>query len=600
MLLTLDFETYYDVRLQLGKMSTMEYINDPEFKVHGVGLKFDDAPAEWYSADEVQEVLSTVDWEDCQLLCHNASFDGAVLAAKYGYHPAYYLDTSAMSRGLYPGQSSSLKNVAIRLWPDDESMRKGDDLVKSKGVFDLPPDIEDSLAHYCIQDAELTYAIYKQFEGKVPKSELDLIDLTTRMFTHPRMMIDREQLTAYMDQERGNAEQKIKASGVEPEVLRSNPKFADYIENTLELVVPTKVSPTTGENIPALGKNDAGFQQLCEMYPEYNNVWEARIAAKSRLTETRAQRFLSASNPDDTIGIPLRYYAAHTGRFGGSDSLNFQNMPRNSQLRKCLISPKNHLIYVADLSNIEARMLAWLAGQNDLLDQFRTGEDVYSSFASSIYDREITKDNDPTERFVGKTAVLGLGYGMGWKKFQSTLALGAAGPVVNLEQEKTWQIVNAYRSKFFRIPILWEQCNTFLIDMLSGAEYQHGVLGIKKERITLPNGMSLYYKDLNRGPEGFEFDSGRGSTYTYGGKITENIVQALSRIVVTDALLRIDREVKDANVCLTVHDEIVCVAPEDNPQERLQEIIDIMCIPPSWAENLPLAAEGGYDKGYSK
>ena len=600
MLLTLDFETYYDVRLQLSKMSTMEYINDPEFKVHGVGLKFDDAPAEWYSADEVQEVLSTVDWEDCQLLCHNASFDGAVLAAKYGYYPAYYLDTSAMSRGLYPGQSSSLKNVAIRLWPDDESMRKGDDLIKSKGVFDLPPDIEDSLADYCIQDAELTYAIYKQFEGKVPHSELDLIDLTTRMFTRPCMMIDREQLTAYMDQERGNAEQKIKASGVEAEVLRSNPKFSDYIENTLKLVVPTKASPTTGKNIPALGKNDAGFQQLCEMYPEYNNVWEARIAAKSRLTETRAQRFLSASNPDDTIGIPLRYYAAHTGRFGGSDSLNFQNMPRNSQLRKCLISPKDHLIYVADLSNIEARMLAWLAGQNDLLDQFRTGEDVYSSFASNIYDREITKDNDPTERFVGKTAVLGLGYGMGWKKFQSTLALGAAGPVVNLEQEKTWQIVNAYRSKFFRIPILWEQCNTFLIDMLSGAEYQHGVLGIKKERITLPNGMSLYYKDLNRGLDGFEFDSGRGNTYTYGGKITENIVQALSRIVVTDALLRIDSEVKDANVCLTVHDEIVCVAPEDNPEERLQEIIDIMCIPPSWAENLPLAAEGGYDKGYSK
>ena len=599
MLVTLDFETYFDVRLSLTKMTTMQYINDPEFKVWGASLKFDDLPAEWYGETDIEEAISQVNWDEASLLCHNTAFDGAVLAQHYGYTPKYYLDTSSMARGIYPGHSSSLKNTAIRVFPDDESKRKGDDLSKAKGIYDLPPEIEEALASYCVQDSELTYAIYQAIKDNLPQSEMDLIDQTIRMFVEPQLILDRERLTSYMDGEKANSEKAISDSGVAREVLSSNAKFSLYIEETLGLIVPTKKSPTTGKDIPALGKNDAGFQQLAKMYPQHNNIWDGRTAVKSRLKETRAKRFLDAANPDNKIGIPLRYYAAHTGRYGGSDKLNFQNMPRGSELRKCLRSPKGHYLYVADLSNIEARMLAWLSGQDDLLEQFRTGTDVYSAFASSIYDREIHKDDDPTERFVGKTAVLGLGYGMGWKKFQSTLALGAAGPVVEVEDEKAWQIVNAYRSKFWRIPHLWSVCSQFLIDMLSGADNAYSVLRTEKNKIILPNSMCLYYEGLTSTRDGFQFSSGNKTTYTYGGKITENVVQALSRIVVTDALLRLSK-IADIKVCLTVHDEIVCIAPEENPEQRLQQIIDTMCIAPSWAKDLPLAAEGGYDRAYSK
>ena len=409
MLVTLDFETYFDVRLSLTKMTTMQYINDPEFKVWGASLKFDDLPAEWYGESDIEEAISQVNWDEASLLCHNTAFDGAVLAQHYGHTPKYYIDTSSMARGIYPGHSSSLKNTAIRVFPDDESKRKGDDLSKAKGIYDLPPEIEEALASYCVQDSELTYAIYQAIKDNLPQSEMDLIDQTIRMFVEPQLILDRERLTIYMDGEKANSEKAISDSGVAREVLSSNAKFSLYIEETLGLIVPTKKSPTTGKDIPALGKNDAGFQQLAKMYPQHKHVWDARTAVKSRLKETRAKRFLDAANPDNKIGIPLRYYAAHTGRYGGSDKLNFQNMPRGSELRKCLCSPKGHYIYVADLSNIEARMLAWLSGQDDLLEQFRTGTDVYSAFASSIYDREINKDDDPTERFVGKTAVLGLG-----------------------------------------------------------------------------------------------------------------------------------------------------------------------------------------------
>ena len=156
------------------------------------------------------------------------------------------------------------------------------------------------------------------------------------------------------------------------------------------------------------------------MYPQFQHVWDARKAVKSRIAETRAQRFIDATHDDGTISVPLRYYAAHTGRFGGTEKINMQNMPRNSELRKALCAPPGHLVFVADLSNIEARMLAWLADEDDLLAQFAAGDDIYSNLATEIYGRPINKHDDPTERFVGKTAVLGLGYGMGANKFRAT------------------------------------------------------------------------------------------------------------------------------------------------------------------------------------
>ena len=109
LLVTLDFETYYDVKLSLTKMTTMEYVKDPKFKVWGAGIKVGDEPTEWYGADDVEDALRQFDWSDVMLLCHNTLFDGYILARHYGITPAYYLDTAAMARGAVPGQSASLK-----------------------------------------------------------------------------------------------------------------------------------------------------------------------------------------------------------------------------------------------------------------------------------------------------------------------------------------------------------------------------------------------------------------------------------------------------------------------------------------------------------
>jgi DNA polymerase len=423
------------------------------------------------------------------------------------------------------------------------------------------------------------------------------------MFCEPVLKIDRERLIAYHHQEATRAEELIEASGISREVLASNDKFVKHLES-LGITVPVKKSPATGEMIPAFGKADAGWKQLCAMYPQHRNLWDARTAAKSRITETRAKRFLDAAHHDDTLSVPLRYYAAHTGRFGGTDKLNMQNLPRGSELRKCLVAPEGHLIYVADLSNIEARMLAWLAGQDDLLQQFRRGEDIYSNFATKIYGRPINKTDNPTERFVGKTAILGLGYGMGHNKFKATLESGAAGPAMQISENDAMNVVFTYRSTYDLIPVLWSRLENMLKSTLHrdnfGTSYRD-VLTIQERALVLPNGMALRYENLQMSPTGLTYTT-RGAVQetTYGGRITENVIQALSRIVITDSLLRLSNKIPGGRVALTVHDEVVIVAPDTDPDATMNLIIEDMCTPPRWALSLPLAAEGGYDRKYSK
>lgn len=602
-LVTLDFETYYDPKVSLTKLTTMDYIRHSKFKVWGVGIKIEDEPTEWYGEDEVEDAINEINWSNTKVVCHNTPFDAYILTQYYKVIPAYYIDTAAMSRGMWPGQSARLKDVAERLFPDDPSMRKGDELVMAKGIYDLPPDIEEAIAGYCIQDVDLTYAIYQKMSKAYPQSELDIIDLTTRMFCEPSLKIDRERLTTYHEQEFNNAEALIAASGYDRKQLSSNQQFSEIIES-LSIVVPTKPSPSNPDKkIPALGKNDAGFKQMATMYPEHKHLWDARIAVKSRLTETRSKRFLDAADPvTDLIPAPIRYYAAHTGRFGGTEKLNMQNLPRGGELRKCLIAPEGHLIYVADLSNIEARMLAWLAGETELLEQFRKGDDIYSNFASKIYNRPINKHNDPTERFVGKTAILGLGYGMGHEKFKATLKSGAMGPAMEFTEEEARNVVHTYRSSYSGIKMLWTKLEDFLRQSLHRDNYgnTYGPLTIAEQTIVLPNGMGLRYHKLRHSMNGLTFESRGKPEYTYGGKITENVIQALSRIIITDSMFRLSNSIPNGKVALTVHDEVVIVAPDTNPHATMEKIINDMCQPPSWAPDIPLDAEGGFDTRYSK
>jgi len=595
--LYLDFETYYDVQFTLSKMSTAQYINHEDFKVWGVGIKVDDEETEWYSADETDDVLAAIDWGNVALVCHNTLFDAFILTRHYGYNPAYYYDTAAMSRGLYPNVSARLKECVIREFPKDETMRKGEELVNAKGIRDLDPELDKQIGSYCIQDVDLTYALFQSYVSKFPESELDLIDLTTRMFVEPKLLLDQPMLLQYKEDMATRAEQAIDASGVTREVLASQQKFRAHLEQ-LGITVPTKKSPTTGKQIPAFGKNDPAYLQMCNMYPEHRAIWEAREVVKSRIDETRAQRFIDSCNPDGTFGVPLRYYAAHTGRFGGSDKINLQNLPRGSKLRTAIRAPKGQLLFIADLSNIEARMLAWLAKESSLIDAFIEGRDVYCEFASQVYGRPITKD-DKLERYVGKTAVLGLGYGMGHAKFQDTLKTGS--PSVDVTDSTAAAIVQQYRAMYSNIPILWSRMKDLLFNMISPRDHgiTYGPLEVGRNKLVLPNGMALSYPDLRYAGGEFIYNTQKGIVRTYGPRLAENVIQALARVVITDQMLAV-HELPEVDVVLQVHDEIIALGSELDSDVTMDKILNIMKTPPSWCQDLPLDAEGGASQVYDK
>ena len=593
----LDFETYYDTQVTLSKMSTVQYINNEQFKVWGVGIKVEDGETEWYNECDTPAILEQINWDNVALICHNTLFDAYILTQHFGYKPSYYYDTAAMSRGLYPNMSAALKNCVKREFPNDESLRKGEELINAKGVRDLDPELDAQIGGYCIQDVDLTYKLFQSYSRGYPDKEFDLIDLTVRMFVEPKLILDRGSLTTYKDEIAIKTAAGIEASGTTREVLASQQKFAAHLEQ-LNITVPTKKSPTTGKQIPAFGKNDSAYIQMCNMYPEYKHVWDARELVKSRIEETRAQRFIDSCNPDGTFSIPLRYYAAHTGRFGGSDKINLQNLPRGSKLRTALMAPQGQKLFIADLSNIEARMLAWLSKEGDLLDAFATGRDVYCEFASEIYGRTITKQ-DKLERYVGKTAILGLGYGMGHVKFQATLKTGS--PSVELSDSAAQSIVQQYRAMYPNVPQLWSGMKDMLFEMITPKSngMKYGPLFVRPNALELPNGMHLKYPDLTYTRGEFIYKTERDYIRTHGPRLTENVVQALARIVITDQMLDV-QSLPQLDIVLQVHDEIIAIGSETDSDATMKQIIEIMRTPPEWCSDLPLDAEGGVSQVYDK
>ena len=294
--------------------------------------------------------------------------------------------------------------------------------------------------------------------------------------------------------------------------------------------------------------------------------------------------------------VPLRYYAAHTGRWGGDDKLNLQNLPRKGSLKQAITAPQGFTLIDADSSQIEARTVAWLSGQNDLVEAFERKEDVYKIMASSIYNKAV-EDITQEERFVGKTTILGAGYGMGSTKF--AIQLKTFG--VEIEESEAKRIIDVYRATYPRIPLLWKEANRSLDAMAENKTCPVGVqpqaLSLTASGFLLPSGLFLSYADLRREDDAYSYGSRRGRVKIYGGKVVENLCQALARCVIGEQMLRIAKRYK---VALTVHDAVMAVVPEADRDEAMIYIDECMKWRPSWASTLPLACEIGVGDNYAE
>lgn len=605
-MLTIDFETFYSREFSLTKLTTEEYVRSPEFQVIGVAVKVNDQPAEWFSGtlEETAEFLAQYDWDNHFVLAHNAMFDAAILSWVFGQKPKAWLDTLSMARALF---GTTISGRLAVLAEHFGLGHKGTEVEDARGLRreDFPAEQLARYGEYCKNDVNLTYDLYQTMNVDFPTVEKRLIDLTIRMYSDPMLELDTERLEEHLREVRERKEKLFTEAGITKEILNSSAQFAELLKSH-GVEPPTKISPATGKETFAFAKTDQDFLLLQEHPNEIvQALVAARLGAKSTLEETRTERFIDISRRGHIAGalrrlpIPLKYYAAHTGRWGGSDKVNLQNLPsrgeQGGKLKRCILAPKGHVIIDCDSSQIEARVLAYLAGQNDILHLFATKQDVYRYMASLIYGKS-DKDVTSEERFIGKTTVLGCGYGMGAIKFQRQLA--AMGKVV--DHDTCSHIIKHYRLANSRIAAWWNMLGMVLDRMIHNVESEvdmRGVLSLTLfTGIRLPNGLHLNYPELQRHNNGdFTYKTKMGIQKIYGGKVAENLCQAVARCIIGEQMILISQRYRPV---LTVHDAVACVVPEDEAHEARAFIEDCMRTPPKWAPDIPLNCESGMARNY--
>ena len=603
-IICLDMETYYDKEFSLSKITTEEYIRDKRFETIGVGIKEDGKDAEWFSGTQTQieSYLKSLNLEQHLVLAHNAMFDAAILSWRFGISPRGWLDTLSMARALHTIEVGGSLAALAEYY---ELGKKGTEVVNALGKrrVDFTAQELAEYGEYCKNDCHLTLELFKILSQGYDKDELKLIDLTIRMFSEPVLRLDESKLTAHLHHVKDNKEELMNAlDAVGRDQLMSNDKFAEMLRK-LQVEPPRKISAATGKEAYAFAKSDEEFKALLEHSDSrVQTLVAARLGVKSTLEETRTQRFIDIA-ARGSMPVPLRYYAAHTGRWGGDEKVNLQNLPRSSAIKYAIYAPRDHLMIDSDSSQIEARTLAWLAEQNDLVDAFDRGEDVYKKMAAAIYNKaedDITK----SERFVGKTTILGAGYGMGAAKFQTQLKTFG----VQVDEDECKRIIQVYRQTYPKIPEFWRAAGRALDcikDNTLSTLGRDGILVIEGSKgIKLPNGMYLKYPNLRKiikedGNTEMVYDTKKGRAIIpnriYGGKVTENVCQALARIVIGKQMLLIAKKYK---VVMTVHDAIACVVHKDEVKNAQEFVEMCMKVRPDWGLDLPLNCEAGNGMSY--
>jgi hypothetical protein len=628
----LDFETYYDQQYSLKNMTPVEYILDDRFEVLGAGVvdhAIIDRPF-WMDGDALKRYLEGLkERGQFTVVSHNSLFDACILAWHYGVVPNLLVDTLGMCRAMIGAYVPDvrLETVAAHLGLGE----KGKVLAKTKGMH--RPEIEaaglwDDFKAYAMFDAELCERIFRKLAPSFPKEEYKIMDMVLRCAVEPKFVLDRDILLKHLAEIKQEKAALLTRAGIlDKRDLLSNEKFAEALRR-LGIEPPLKTSPATGKPTYAFAKNDPDMVQLAD-HPrqDVQALVAARVGTKSTLEETRTERLIAISNLDwgksklrpahdglPFAPIPLRYSGAHTHRLSGDWALNAQNwtkakvMPdgtkETGRLRLAHRAPPGHLVVKCDASQIEARIVAWLSGQQDLSDDFRNGVDIYSKFATeNIYHYPVGKHTED-ERFVGKNAILGLGFQVGAPKFKKELAAKSfttLGRSIIIPIEEAQMIVGAYRQRYPFIPMAWQYCGDG-IKLMAGWQDKAHTLGPVKfgpGHIMLPNGLALHYPDLkwDASINQWVYKHAKERRTLFGGKVWENIVQALARIITMNAALKMQSIYPLAH---QVHDDLVYIVPEQRAEEFATLLQHEMSKSRSWYSDLPLAAETGIGPSYGE
>lgn len=638
-LLILDAETYYDTEFSLKKMPTPNYILDPRFELQMVACKLDDGPHEIIDGPDFPQYLAGIDPTITTTVSYNSLFDNSLIAWRYGWVPHRMIDAMGMARALlgHELRGFSLKEVAAFLGLG----AKGTALASMQGKRReqiISEGLWPSFCTYALQDNFLCEHIFLSLYPQFPKAERELMDMTLRCCVEPRFLCDVPMLDKHLEDVQ-EAKQKLleAANDIPRATIMSSDKFKAALE-ARGVVVEMKISPTTGLETPAFAKTDEFMETLQDHAdPVVAAMAAARLSLKSTLEETRTSKLLSIAQlewPDFVKGrmpVPLRYGGAHTHRLSGEWKMNMQNMPTvrgskgKSKLRQSLIVADDEEVVTCDLAQIEARLCAWICGDAVLLEEFAkytAGDksfDPYNRLATAIFgrpvNRKLTGTIDEIMGFIGKTGILGLGYGAGKDRFDTMVVQSARAQGTDISQIYNRQIgdtaVDTYRRRYAKIPAGWRTLDMAVqTAWLSGSgSFKFGPCVISYGNVTLPSGLSLRYADPGQrmGADGrteYVYRYGKFYHTLYGAKLLENIVQALARIVVMNAALRIRARglstinPDDYRFVLQAHDELVFIVKKSGLDEAKKIILDEMRKPPTWAPTAPIDAELGVGASY--
>jgi DNA polymerase I-like protein with 3'-5' exonuclease and polymerase domains len=575
----LDTETFYSKEYSVADMDVWHYVNDPRFDCYLMTLAGDDGSI---FAGRPEEF----DWSlldgDVTIVSHNRGFDKTVIErlVELGtippFKPAAWWCSADCAA--FHGLPRSLAGACEQLFniKPDKTVR---DRMKGREVGALNPQEGLELVHYAVEDAKLCLKLWQALSPTWPAEERELSAHTSDMGLHG-VPVDIEAIdsaTRKLADTIWNAEQEIPWSGESP-ILSAKALATECRKVGIE---PPKSLAKDSEECAAW-EDRFGSQ-----YPWVGAMrdWRRSNAIKSKLETMRAR----IKPGTDRAVFSLKYFGGHTGRFSGGGGWNLQNLGRGEimgvNMRSMIKAAPGYVFISADSAQIEPRVTALLAEDEDLLEAVRNGFGVYTAFARSngLWDgpKDTLKKDNPALYQMCKAAVLGLSYGAGAPRFVQmapTLTGGAYAPTLD-EAER---VVRSFREKNPKITSLWSKLERGMRSSV-----------LRDFSVELPSRRLMTWRKVTSlgGMTALTVRGGRLVRQKYfGAKLLENVVQATARDVLAWHVRKIEE--CGLRVCLHVHDEVLVEVPEDQAEAALATVLEVMETPPPWAPDLPLGAEG--------
>lgn len=652
--LVLDFESYFAVGYRMGKfkdsISLIEYVCDDRFEFTGMGDAFISetgtvGPTNFFKPDELQRYFDAariaygLEFEKVTLVGQNLKFDCLVLLKQFGITPKYTVDLLDLGNMHDPKMRHDL-NTLDAYW-DDGVGTKGD-TNQFKGVHAKDTDYK-KMSEYCSNDIDITKRLIQIMLPAImarPEIEMPLATHTLHMFLNesfeidiPRAGIVQQRMLLELAAAITRAGKVVGEDFGHDDISKPSifvPMFKAVLEKHGEKL-PMKQNDKKTAMIPALAKTDQAMEELL-----HNPIEEIRVLAEAKVAvggwpghiKKVKNTVLQAKARGGMMSGQLGYCRAKTWRWGGVGGINQHNMGGRgragrgthsliTEVRDIYKAPAGCILGIPDFSAIEARNLAWQAGQEDMLQAFARNADIYSEFGSELFNAHIrrAKDSDPPKlaalytlrRGFSKDCVLGFGYGMGTNRFYHDCYINPALRPFFDSGKYDWQFcdkaVKLYRTKYSKIPEFWgdvEKAWRFVTKFKSEERIVNDNLRFyHKDHATfieLPSGRYIRYpgaKVTGKGDLSYKYAKG-----IWGGYLVENIIQSESRDILAESILRLDQA--GFWVALHVHDENVLVLDKKTAEEDLAEAIKIMEIVPEWASGLPITVEGQLSGRYTK